>query len=582
MAQAAASGELAASPPVLSAGVELLGSFEDSGFREPRYMVRRSDGQVVQLSRLLYMVVTCLDMGHSVEQTADYVSGRLGRDVTPDNIQYLIDRKLRPTGIVATPGANGPAPRSNPLLELRLRLPVIPERIHSRVTGALQPLFRAPVVVAVVAAVLALDAWLVLGGRDALGAAMRDVIYRPGLLLGVTVLTVVMGAFHETGHATAARYGGATPGAMGAGIYLVWPVFYTDVTDSYRLDRRGRLRTDLGGIYFNLVFTLASAAVYGVTGNGALLAMAVVTQIETLRQFLPFVRLDGYYIVADIAGVPNLFPYLRPALTRAVRFRQGLPRHAARTRPLRQLTGRARTVLTLWACVTFPILLANVVAFVVLAPRLAGTAYASARLQARVVEAALDQGAVVSVINGVVGLVTLALPTAGVLYIVVRVAAKIPAIVATAWRRSAVATGVAVALLGGLLAYQAVFVWPDTFAAAVHAPAPPEAPTIPGQDPTAGVPRARPATPVPGPTPAPTPTPAPGAAPAEESTTTTSAPSSTTTTTAAPPSTAPTTAPPAEQPTTTTAPSSTTTTTSSTTTSTTTPPITLLPPWPWP
>ena len=40
---------------------------------------------------------------------------------------------------------------------------------------------------------------------------------------------------------------------MGAGLYLVWPAFYTDVTDSYRLDRGGRIRTDLGGLYFNAI-----------------------------------------------------------------------------------------------------------------------------------------------------------------------------------------------------------------------------------------------------------------------------------------------------------------------------------------
>ena len=43
------------------------------------------------------------------------------------------------------------------------------------------------------------------------------------------------------------------PGVMGAGLYLVWPAFYTDVTDSYRLGRGGRLRTDLGGLYFNAI-----------------------------------------------------------------------------------------------------------------------------------------------------------------------------------------------------------------------------------------------------------------------------------------------------------------------------------------
>ena len=47
------------------------------------------------------------------------------------------------------------------------------------------------------------------------------------------------------------------PGVMGAGLYLVWPAFYTDVTDSYRLGRGGRLRTDLGGLYFNAIVAVA-------------------------------------------------------------------------------------------------------------------------------------------------------------------------------------------------------------------------------------------------------------------------------------------------------------------------------------
>ena len=35
------------------------------------------------------------------------------------------------------------------------------------------------------------------------------------------------------------RYGGAEAGGMGAGIYIVWPAFYTDVTDAYRLGHVG-------------------------------------------------------------------------------------------------------------------------------------------------------------------------------------------------------------------------------------------------------------------------------------------------------------------------------------------------------
>ena len=48
---------------------------------------------------------------------------------------------------------------------------------------------------------------------------------------------------------------GARPGRIGIGIYLVWPVFYTDVTDSWHLSETGRLRSDLGGVYFNVPST---------------------------------------------------------------------------------------------------------------------------------------------------------------------------------------------------------------------------------------------------------------------------------------------------------------------------------------
>ena len=81
-------------------------------------------------------------------------------------------------------------------------------------------------------------------------------------MLLVFALAVFSAGFHEFGHAAATRYGGGTPGGMGMGIYMVWPAFYTDVTDAYRLPRRDRLRVDLGGLYFNAVVAVATLAVW--------------------------------------------------------------------------------------------------------------------------------------------------------------------------------------------------------------------------------------------------------------------------------------------------------------------------------
>ena len=97
-------------------------------------------------------------------------------------------------------------------------------------------------------------------------AGLTHVIEHPSIALALFGLTAVSLAFHELGHAAACRYSGGRPGAIGVGVFVVWPAFYTDVTDSYRLPRAGRLRTDLGGMYFNAVFCLALVAAYLATG----------------------------------------------------------------------------------------------------------------------------------------------------------------------------------------------------------------------------------------------------------------------------------------------------------------------------
>ena len=41
-------------------GVRLLGEYQGSGFTEPRYLVARGDGQLLHVSRLLFLVAATL------------------------------------------------------------------------------------------------------------------------------------------------------------------------------------------------------------------------------------------------------------------------------------------------------------------------------------------------------------------------------------------------------------------------------------------------------------------------------------------------------------------------------------------
>ena len=335
-----------ADPPRLAPGIELLGELKDSGFAEPRSLIRRADGQVIQLSRLLYLVASLMDGACGPQDIASAVSVILGRTLTADQVRYLITAKLAPLGVVA--GQGTPVlPTASPLLALRARVTLLPERGACVAGTFLRPLFRWPVIVAVIVSVAALDFWLFT--THGLAPAFRQVLNDPVDLLIVAGLTIASALFHECGHAAGCRYGGARPGRIGAGIYLVWPAFFTNVTDSYRLSRAGRLRTDLGGLYFNMIFMLVLAACYAATSAEILLLVIALTHLEMLEQLLPFVRFDGYFILSDLVGVPDLFARVTPVLRSCL----------SRWRPDPRATGLrrgARIVITVWMVCVLPLL----------------------------------------------------------------------------------------------------------------------------------------------------------------------------------------------------------------------------------
>ena len=303
---------LAAAWPRLLAGTEAIGQAQGSGLREPPYLVRRCDGQVVQLSQLLYVIASQMD-GRDLAAIAEGAGARLELRITPDQVAHVAEHKLAPLGLVAhRDRSTAKLERRNALLALRFRAGILPERAVNALAGLLRPLFLPPIVIAALAALVACDVWL--GTSHGVSSGLQTLLQSPALGLVLFALVILSLAFHECGHAAACRYGGARPGRIGIGIYLVWPVFYTDVTDSWRLSKAGRLRTDLGGVYFNVLFALTAAGAFLATSYKPLLIVVVSQQLLLLDQFVPWVRLDGYHIVSDLIGVSDLFARIKPVI----------------------------------------------------------------------------------------------------------------------------------------------------------------------------------------------------------------------------------------------------------------------------
>ncbi|GAA2804121.1 hypothetical protein [Saccharopolyspora taberi] len=399
--------------PELGAGVELIGEYQGSGYQDPPYLARRADGQVVQLSRLLYLVAVRLDGRRTYERLATELGAEYGRGITAEQVLFLVDNRLRPAGMVESGGSGHPAPlvRGKPdrLLALRFRVALLPERVAGRIARVFQPLFWPPVVIAALVALVLGDTWLITsGGSGEVLASAHALINQPSQTLLVLGILLLAGIFHECGHVAACRYGGATPGAMGVGIYLVWPAMYSTVTDAYRLSRRGRLRTDLGGVYFNALALLVMLAAYARTGQPWLLVTIIAWHAATAWQFLPSIRLDGYYILSDLVGVPDLFDRMLPTLRSLVPGREMDPR-------VRELKPWARRVIALWVVLVIPCLAYWLVAFLLLAPRVLPTVWQSLmHLGDGVVRAGDPATAVV----GVIQILLLLLPWAGAALII--------------------------------------------------------------------------------------------------------------------------------------------------------------------
>jgi putative peptide zinc metalloprotease protein len=194
------------------------------------------------------------------------------------------------------------------------------------------------------------------------------------------------------------------------GVYLIWPAFFTNVTDAFRLGRAGRIRTDLGGVYFNALFALSLTAIYLATGFAPLLAAIVIVHAEIIQQLLPSLRFDGYFILADLIGVPDLFRRILPTLRSMIPGQPVDPR-------VQGLKRAARVTLTAWVLAVVPLLAIELGLIVLNAPSVATTFARSVVVQVTAGTAQFGQADIPAGLVSVISIVLLVLPMAGLCYV---------------------------------------------------------------------------------------------------------------------------------------------------------------------
>lgn len=117
---------------------------------------------------------------------------------------------------------------------------------------------------------------------------------------------------HEFGHAYMAKRAGCRVQSMGLAFMVLFPLFYTDVSDAWRVnDRRSRLLIGAGGVLAELLLACVALLAWSLLPDGPLrtaaFMLASATWITTVVINLnPFMRFDGYFLLSDLWGVDNL------------------------------------------------------------------------------------------------------------------------------------------------------------------------------------------------------------------------------------------------------------------------------------
>ncbi len=167
---------------------------------------------------------------------------------------------------------------------------------------------------------LAMALWLVmaiLAGKalmensQALISEAKAVLAFDNLILLYAGMVLVK-TLHEFGHAMVCKRFGGEVHTMGVMLMVFTPLPYMDATSSWSFRScRQRVLVAAAGMLFEFFAAGCAALLWANTGPGALHSLAFnmmfVASVSTLLfNANPLLRYDGYYILSDLIGIPNL------------------------------------------------------------------------------------------------------------------------------------------------------------------------------------------------------------------------------------------------------------------------------------
>ncbi len=262
------------------------------------------EGRMFSIGALLFQALDLLKQNFNLDQVANRISTQ--NDVTI-NQEQLLDYLNQ---FVSKIEINEQQENTlNSYVYWKVKL--LGENTINAITYLLAPLFNKYILFFLLPISFYITFWFtgvlyyegILLESRSLGSSLVAILLTYAGLIGLA-------SFHEFGHAAASPHYKEPSDSIGFGFYLVFPVFFTDVTSIWNLNRWKRIVVNIGGIYFQLISNILLVGGYYLTAGQDIQIIFKYFFIANLAYIMysvnPFLRNDGYWVYSDLFGLPNL------------------------------------------------------------------------------------------------------------------------------------------------------------------------------------------------------------------------------------------------------------------------------------
>lgn len=266
----------------------------DSAEKKRAFVIVGKHGNHIRVSENAFRLLQAVRAGVPLDQLAQTLGTKSGgKVISTDQLESAFQLIIRDLARIDEEGASGLL-RSG----FWLRWCILSRGIVSRIANSLSFPYTRPFAFLMC---LFMSATVIYVACTGVKLDLNNNSFMPSYLLFLVSLII-----HEFGHVSACAWYGVEPSDIGFTVYLIYPAFYSDVSASWKLTRWQRVVVDLAGCYFQIVWGGAYLLAFHLTGWEPLRTATVMILYLCLFSLNPIFKFDGYWVLADALGVPNL------------------------------------------------------------------------------------------------------------------------------------------------------------------------------------------------------------------------------------------------------------------------------------